>query len=454
MNDERKKIDELFSEGLGNFSPAPPPDLWERIATGMPASGPVPATPVSGWGRRPVIGIGAAIFAGLALLWFLTDHFNPVSENTNTAQQQEMPLDESTNTASANIDKNEKSTSASASTNRNSVSVIHKNSPVPVKKSATQQTEESEIVHRQTPAVRQENTEERAITPDPSDPVQVSSDDRLRNAATLAELRLDFTHWLSAQPANFKMASATAAFSYHYIRSRKPALPKGSGLPVIGGIYISSDIIDYGKGFKKQSRAAGVSLSTFTGPWVFETGAALCLSDDNGRFVINYDSYDSIGYYNKVVSFSLSPDNPGTVQFNTEVQGVYDSIGHALETSTANRYTYLQIPLMVGYHFYNNRLLTLSFKAGPVMSLMLGSDEPTATFNQDGTSLQSIDNLSPARVSTTWQIAAGLGVGLHLSRRFTLMAEPTYKTYLRPVYRNTRTKPQSIGIKAGLLYRF
>lgn len=454
MKDERKEIDELFSDGLGNFSPAPPPDLWDRIGTGLPASGPAPETPVSGWGRLPVIGIAAAIIAGLALLWFLTGQYNPVTEKNNTTQQHEMPLDESSNAVSAEIDEKGKSASAPAASNLKNTSEIHKNRPELVKKSATQQTEESEIILRQTPTVSPENRAERAITPSITNPVKVSSDESLRNVATLSELRLDFTNWLDAQTANFESASATSAFSDHYIRSPKPSMPKGSGLPVIGGIYTSYDIIDYGKGFKKQSRAAGLSLTTFKGPWVFETGAALCLSDDNGRFVINYGSYDSIGYYNKVVSFSLSPDNPGTVLFNTEVQGVYDSIDHALETTTTNRYTYLQIPLMVGYHLYNNRLITISFKAGPVMSLMLGSEEPTATFNQDGANLQSIDNLSPSRVTTNWQIAVGLGVGLHLSRRFTLLAEPTYKTYLRPVYRNTRTKPQSVGIKAGLLYRF
>jgi hypothetical protein len=223
---------------------------------------------------------------------------------------------------------------------------------------------------------------------------------------------------------------------------------------LIGGAYATWDLIDYGTGDRKQSQTFGLSLSTFKGPWLIETGAAVNLSEDNGRFMINYNSYDSIGYYNKVISFSPDPQNPGTVRFNTIVEGVYDSIDHSLETSTANRYTYLQIPLTIGYHLYSNRLLTFSFRAGPIFSILLDSNEPTASYDQQGISLTSIEDLSPARVSTNWQLSASLGFGFHLSQRFTLLAEPTYKAYLRSVYQHNHSKPQSIGLKAGLLYRF
>jgi len=58
------------------------------------------------------------------------------------------------------------------------------------------------------------------------------------------------------------------------------------------------------------------------------------------------------------------------------------------------------------------------------------------------------------RVSTDWQMSAALSLGMRLSQRFTFELQPVYKTYLRPVYQNLNTKPQSIGIRAGLLYRF
>jgi len=136
------------------------------------------------------------------------------------------------------------------------------------------------------------------------------------------------------------------------------------------------------------------------------------------------------------------------------MEGVYDSVGHKVETKTANRYTYLQIPLMAGYRIYADRLFTISLKAGPVFSVLLASDEPPVIFSREGAILQSIDNQTPVRASTNWQIAAALGAGMHITRSLTLQLEPTYRSYLRPVYQHHRNSPYSIGLKAGLLYRF
>lgn len=454
MKDERKNIDELFSEGLGNFSPTPPPDLWDRIGTGLPASGPAPVIPASGTGRLPLIGIAVAVITGIAVLWFLMSNNNSKTEKSETVQQKEMPVKGTSVAVADKMEETGKSVTDQPSVRQNTETVNIKNQPGQTNKIPTVKFSDPENV------AAQAGTKNRNIQPAPATILNagttnpVSLKETSMNVPTLAELRLDFTNWLNAQPANFITASATSAFSNQYKKSNRLAMPKGSRIPVIGGVYTAWDLIGYGNGHNKQSRAAGIVLSTFSGSWLFETGAALCLSDDNGKFLVNYDSFDSIGYYNKVVSFSVNPQNPGTIQFNTEVQEVFDTVDHNFATRTTSRYTYLQIPLMAGYRLYSNRLLSITLKAGPVFSLLLGSDEPTASFSRDGANLKSIDNLSPSRVSTNWQVAAGLGVGLNLSRRLTLLAEPTYKTYLRPVYQGYRTKPQSIGIRAGLLYRF
>jgi hypothetical protein len=453
MKDERNNMDKLFSEGLGDFSPAPPPELWERIETSLPAPVPdTPAIPVSGSARLITIGIAAALLTGLAVLWFLNGK-DTGSEKKETIIQNITPANEIINMSNAHETKEDKSGSSVSS----GTIKARQNSKPPVNNhEAGSQTKSSptntlnEITDRLTaeqkmrmPGVQVAKT----IAPDP-----VFKAEAEEESAPIADLRRDFTSWLNSQAVAFRPASAASAFSSQYKSSHRPAIPRGDGIPLIGGVYASIDMIDYGRGHKKQSRSAGISLSTFKGPWTIETGAAICLSDDNGRYMINYNSYDSLGFYNKVVSFSPQPN--GTIQFITEVEGVYDSIDHQLETNTTNRYTYLQIPLMAGYQLYSNRLLTISLKAGPVFSVMMDSYEPQANFSREGTNLQSIENLSPSRLSANWQVAAGLGVGFYLSRRFTLLAEPTYKTYLRPVYQNQRTRPQSFGIKAGLLYRF
>ncbi|MBK9356190.1 MAG: hypothetical protein IPN08_02155 [Bacteroidales bacterium] len=87
MKDERNNMDELFSEGLGDFSPAPPTELWERIEATLPAPVPVtPPIPVSGSARLVTIGIAAAVISGLAVLWFLNSNTEPKINNTSIEQ--------------------------------------------------------------------------------------------------------------------------------------------------------------------------------------------------------------------------------------------------------------------------------------------------------------------------------------------------------------------------------
>ncbi len=448
MKDERKNIDELFSEGLGNFSPPPPPEMWEKIGAGLPAVNPAPAT-VSGSGRMLLIGIAAAVFTGIALLWYFSG--NSITEmEPEVANQQNEASEIRTNPNNSTSDN---TTDLSEEVSENQIitpDVVDVKNTKSVVTTINQTGKQATI----SKTIQKESIKNDIQTTDAILSESSTSTTQDEHPSSFSALRGDFYHWLEAKTVLLNNASATSAFEAKVKNSRKPTLLKHANIPLIGGIYAAWDLIDYGDNHTKQSRAIGLSLSTFKGPWLFETGAAISLSDDNGRFLINYSSLDSIGYFNKVVSFGPDPNNYGSIQFNTEIQGVFDSIDHAQEAKTANRYTYLQIPLMVGYNIYSSRLLTISLKAGPVFSMMLNSKEPGIAFSQKDANLQSIDQLNPGRVSTNWQIAAGLGIGLRLSQRLTLLAEPTYKTYLRPVYQGYKTKPQSAGIKAGLLYRF
>ncbi len=453
MKDERKNIDELFSDGLGDFSPAPPPELWERIDAAVPLTGPAKVPPAKGQGRLVVIGIAASVITGIVLLWFFAGNKDADSPKTTEISQKELPVNKD---ASAS----QKPGTAAGNIQRESV-LSESNKNLPAKRMAELSAQAKEIIKIRTEKTEIKNaiSSGERITPavksgENNAFLTPSKEINKTDNSGFEELRHDFKNWLKVQPGELLIFQEVPAFELRYRNAFRPSFSKGNSLPLIGGIYASWDLIDYGGNHKKQSQAIGLSLSTFRGPWLFETAAAISLSDDNGRFLINYNSLDSIGYFNKVVSFSPDPNNYGSIQFNTEVQGVFDSIDHNLESKTANRYTYLQIPLMVGYNIYSNRLLTINLKAGPVFSLMLNSKEPGIIFSREGANLQSIDQLNPGRVSTNWQIAAGLGIGLHISQRLTLLAEPTFKTYLRPVYQGYKTKPQSVGIKAGLLYRF
>lgn len=455
MKDAQNNMDDLFREGLNNFSPAPPEGLWEQIESALPPS--PPALPGASSGISGKIWWGAGILLVAGLVSILCFFNNPDHTEVNTmadmpvasseAQISEAKSDDQGITAS---DDNKISTPTVNTTVNTQTSVEN---PVSKPRASVEATNLSTNSLQ-----KRELITSLASTPEKTESVKSLQPEITSGSApddnSSFDLRSDFYMWLSAHTNASITPSQTTAFELNYKNSQKPFQLRKNSIPLVGGINAGWDMIFYNSGHKKQSRSLGVSISTFKGPWEFETGLNYMISDDNGRYLINFSSYDSIGFYNKVVSFSPDLQNPGRVIYNTVVEGVYDSVTHNRNATTSNQYTYLQIPLMAGYRIYADRIFTVSLKAGPVFSLMTGSREESVTFSQEGTSLIGIDNQSPSRVSANWQIAAGLGVGVRLSPRFTFLAEPVYRSYLRPVYLNSGTKPYSLGIRTGLLYRF
>jgi hypothetical protein len=452
MKDKRNKIDELFREGLGKLNQAPPPDLWERIDANLPSVRPAPEAPLIP-GRLVKAVTAAAIIAGAFILWFILSKSNQESSQTETIPIQEQASGTTSTTTGHTPglypDQNVKiaeSYIGSTDKNNRANDIAEKAAKVSDINHDTQPNSKAASGEIKLPAA--------AVVSKNNNYTGSGTEKQTTYHTGLAGLRLDFTNWLITLPAGQIYQENFLSFNAGLRKTRNPLAPKLGTIPLIGGVYASRDMIYYGTGHHKQSRTAGFSLSTFDGPWEFETGVAFSISDDNGKFDVNFSSFDSIGYYNKVVSFSPDPQIPGRVIFNKVMEGVYDSVGHNIEAQTVNRYSYLQIPLMAGYRIYADRLFTISLKAGPVFSVLLASDEPPVIFSREGAILQSIDNQTPVRASTNWQIAAALGAGMHITRSLTLQLEPTYRSYLRPVYQHHRSSPYSIGLKAGLLYRF
>lgn len=447
MNDDRNTVDRLFSEGLGNYNPSPPPELWKKI-DGRQMSAPADFPPAART-RYRAIGLLVLLMSGFIAFWYFEFLKTTPSGPNAAAEKKEIPFN--TTTAETKPDCAE-SANSDLTPPDGALKIEHTiaRSQLQIHPathfSATAKTDYNKAVNKSADSNVEESGNQY--------PTSVSSLPETETLQQFGALRNDFIDWLSSRKARLNLLPAPSAFDDALRTSGQVRLPKRSPIPILLGIYAGWDQIHYGNDSKKQSCSAGISLSTFSGQWIMETGVAVSLSDDNGRFMINYNSLDSIGYYNRVVSFSIDPENPGTILFNTEATGVYDSVTHADEALTANRYTYLQIPLMAGYQVYTNRRMSISLKAGPVFSVLLGSEEPPATFSQDGATVSLIDDRTPVRFTTNWQVAAGLGVGFYLFHGLTFQLEPTCKTYLRPVYRNSRTNPNSIGLKAGLLYRF
>jgi len=208
---------------------------------------------------------------------------------------------------------------------------------------------------------------------------------------------------------------------------------------------------------RKNSYSLDLSAIYQKDQFILRSGIGMAISNDNGDIEINYEKYDSTGYYWGVNSFSIDPTNPDSPIFNTSLETVYDSVLYTTQEKPENKYTYLQIPLLAGYKVLDHKRISCSLLGGPVLSILIDKNEQTATFDDQNAHLISIDDNTPARLKTNWQFMISAGITYQVSNSLGIAIEPTYKYYIRSVYEQRiagSKNPYSLGIRGGVIYSF
>ncbi|NCC71830.1 MAG: hypothetical protein EOM06_00400 [Sphingobacteriia bacterium] len=226
--------------------------------------------------------------------------------------------------------------------------------------------------------------------------------------------------------------------------------------------YGSPEITEYARrasASTEKSFSGGIAIGYNNPKYLIEGGIEFSCVYDLGDFMVNLKTYDSIGYYQYINGFTIDPENPGNIIYETTEIGVWDSIQHNSHQQTCNQYTYLQIPIMFGYKAMESGNFSAYVKAGPSFSIMLTKEEPALIFYQQGASVNSIENYSSPRMTTNIQLLVSLGLRYQLTENMGLVAEPYYRQYLRTVYDTTPLEeklknPFGIGVRAGIFYTF
>jgi len=200
---------------------------------------------------------------------------------------------------------------------------------------------------------------------------------------------------------------------------------------------------------------AGVTYHA--GRFSVQTGLGLGYVYDHGDYRVNYKSKDSIGYFTSIISFIVTSNNE--VIFTTKDIAVYDSLQHAADSRALSRYTYLQIPLLLGFELFETNRLSVTLKAGPAVSFLIGSKEAAPFIDYPNARLIRVDNNSFTRVKMNWEIQAALDIEYRLVKNFSIYAQPTYKHYFKAFETSESTPvsakdPYSIGVTIGARYNF
>jgi len=207
----------------------------------------------------------------------------------------------------------------------------------------------------------------------------------------------------------------------------------------------------------EMNYSGNVGFNYTIGRFSVRSGIGISYIADDGIYRIDYKSKDSVGFYNMVVSYAINQQNPSEIVYTTQQVVVYDSIQHIADDRTRNRYTYLQIPFLAGFRILETNRLGFTIHAGPMVSFLVGKKEAEPFIDYANARIIRIDNNTPVRVTTSWQLWLGLRMDYKISKEFSLFAEPYYKYYFKPVVEQAEApakSPYSIGLGIGVQYNF
>ena len=147
----------------------------------------------------------------------------------------------------------------------------------------------------------------------------------------------------------------------------------------------------------------------YRGPVSIRTGAGISISKGITENAVQYNDY--LGTYNKLDSITFiynesSHDFMPNLYMSEEK--VWDSIPKVDSTNVVKRYTYLQIPLVLGFDFWQRGRITVGVRIGTVMSVLLDSKQLSGPYNPGENQVVGIDGITPDRVSINWQAIGGL----------------------------------------------
>ncbi|MCX6252391.1 MAG: hypothetical protein NTX61_16785 [Bacteroidetes bacterium] len=243
---------------------------------------------------------------------------------------------------------------------------------------------------------------------------------------------------------------------------KKPVKPssvpvKNRNWNIFAGIYYTPEWIFNTLDKNKYVNNFGVEAQFQFGNYSVRTGVGLSITRGFNEIAINtkpylggYSALDFITYHWDAKHYHLIP----TV-FTTWKE-VFDTALHNNSYTREKEYTYLQVPLILGYDFYKTRWVSLGARVGPVMSILIKSRELSSGYDAGKDIVISVNNITPDRIHLNWQALAGVNGSFHLSRRFIIELEPNIRYYFDSVYEKSGSanKPWSVGFRTALLINF
>jgi hypothetical protein len=251
-----------------------------------------------------------------------------------------------------------------------------------------------------------------------------------------------------------KNADSVAVLEKHVKdKTRKRPDPENPWVPSLGVYYTPEWMFNTLEG-TKLIHNFGIEGTFHFGRFSVRTGAGLSVAKGTNELVVEYNYF--LGAYNKLDSMSFTWNDPihnFIPKMYTSKKDVWDSLMKLEYARVVKRYTYLQIPMILGYDFRVSELVSIGARMGPVLSVLVTSKQLSQEYDPGTKRIISINDIAPEQVSLNWQLMVGANTAIRLTRSIQFEIEPSVRYYFNSVYEKpmNNAKPWSVGVRAAFV---
>ncbi|MEI6898618.1 MAG: outer membrane beta-barrel protein [Bacteroidota bacterium] len=241
------------------------------------------------------------------------------------------------------------------------------------------------------------------------------------------------------------------------IKKNRDYIPADNTLKFSAGIYYSPEWVFNTLDNNKFANNFGLEAIMHYGPFSLRSGLGLSITTGYHEVAVETKPY--LGTYSELQYITYSWDAQHyylIATIHTSTKDVYDTVLKSESYNLTKRYTYLQIPLILGYNVIEKNRWTLGLRAGPIMSLLMNSHVLSGSYDPGKDMVVLMNDITPDRIALNWQAMGAVNIGLRLSDRFTFELEPNLRYYFNSVYEKNgaSSKPWSAGFRAAFMINF
>ncbi len=442
---EYKNIDEVFEEAAAGFKPDLPDSIWEEVNKGLFAEA-ANNSAFKAYYRYALVLLLLSVL-GAATWYFMPNPFSS-GINDKAIDREEVvvgkPIDDQANAINS---QDEKKNPLMDDPEVDIIGAGNKNPAVSVETNALSKTTGQNSILETVEKTAGESAFEnegagyvKSLTVPGEHAMQAEADILKLSSRSIFDISK-----LELEPID-KPIEIT-----EYLRQRRK-------LHLFSGLSSKAAMMYYPNTRDQFTFSVNADFGIVLNDFYVQSGIGYQKTKERGVYNYTYRTNDSIGYYNKVESFEINPQNPEEIIYNTTKTTVYDSLVHINTTSPLFYYDYINLPVKLGYKVWDKNKLSLSLESGIVFSKLIKSKIPVADFDLPESTLLQIEDATPTRTDMNLQWQLGLRFNYNIVNSLTLSLQPEFSKYLNSIYKNENSnpviKPYSMGLRFGIYYDF